>query len=124
MLPKPLVPVAVLSIGTLLWHEARVFGDRIDDQEWVEAAPVIAGLIVAVGFGIGAELTMPTIPDYAASTVTVWDLRLRAWERAIIYGAGVTGLLVVLEAALADEGYIEQDWLLFEPLRRGDTDDD
>lgn len=123
MMFGPLELVAAPIVGLLVWHETRVYGRRIDDKEWVEAAPVIAGVAIAIGFGLSAEIDLLQ-PVVYNGALDAWDIRKWAWGNGVMYGTITMMGLVLLEAVLHDEDKIEQDWLLFEPLRFTEDDNE
>lgn len=104
--------ILVPLVGGVVWHETRVFGKRREDRDWIEAAPVVAGLVVAVGYVLGGELLMPVEQAGALASMSVWDVRLWTAKRAVLFGTMTMLVLLALEAALVDDGYIDHEWRL------------
>lgn len=97
--------LVVPLVAGIVWHETRVYGRRIDDREYVEAAPVVAGATVLIGYTTVMLLTG------TREMLSFWD-----WWYALVRGSffaimTMTGL-VGLEAILYDQGLIEHEWLL------------
>ena len=113
--------ILVPLTGLLAWHETRVYGERVDDRDYVEAASVIAGVIVLIGYTLGGELVQPVeVHGLTAEQPGVWEVRRWTLARATVWGAAVTGSLIALEAALDDEDIIDHEWRLF---RRDEVDE-
>lgn len=110
--------LVVPSVGLLIWHETRILGDRRDDRDVIEAAPVVAGLCILVGYMLGGELTTPVTDPALLETVGVWEARRWTAATGVLWGTATTGMLLGLEAVLADQGRLDHEWrVLPEPLR-------
>lgn len=107
--------LAVTAVGTLFWHETRVAADRRGNADVQAAAPVIAGVAVAVAYLLAGEVVMP-VETVGIVEVSVWERRTWTATRAVCFGAGSIVWLTVLQAALGAHGHITYRGRLLGPL--------
>lgn len=101
-----LVNLSAIFVGVLVWREIRLLGQRYDDQEIVESAPVMAGAAICVGYVAGSLWQLGWTHPL---TGVVWWWAL---QRGALIGTALMLIFLVIEWALAIEDEIEYEALL------------
>lgn len=101
--------LAVGVVGLLFWHELRVLARRRRDDDLRAAAPVIAGVAVAICYLAAGGVITPVETTLDVTTLGVWERRWWTATRAGFFGAGSVVWLTILQATLGSHDLIEYD---------------
>ena len=92
-----LTNLAAIGCGLVVWHEVRDFGLRRDNSEIAESAPVVAGVVVTLGYAVPEMIALRHVV-VVASQPHPYLFMLRA---AVFMGVFLMVVLVAIEHAFA-----------------------
>jgi hypothetical protein len=105
------VILAAWAVGLAVWDTLRKLGAHVGDRDYIEGAPILAGVLIAVAY----LPVVVVVPAFEGSAATM-DQPLWLWiaKRAVMLGASTSVFLLGVEWALWDEGRLpDHEWRLF-----------